>query len=126
MKKLINNTNILQIPDPPVATYKNPFNDKPWYKRLFSKIYRLCELTILFIPFCWLSVVLFMFPDVEFIKTWWYDLLVITFKHAGPTFGKFAQWISMREDKYPKEFCEAMGTLRQNIETHSMRPRRTI
>ena len=40
---------------------------------------------------------------------------------SGPTFVKFFQWASTRQDIFPKSFCARFATLQSNARTHSWR-----
>lgn len=52
-------------------------------------------------------------------KDYWLNMIRISFGNGGSTFIKLAQWISMREDIFPLEICQALAGLRIQAPIHS-------
>ena len=49
---------------------------------------------------------------------WWRGVLW-SIQLSGPTFVKFFQWASTRQDLFPKSFCVRFATLQSNARMHS-------
>ena len=52
---------------------------------------------------------------------YWWRLALWSIQMSGPTFVKFFQWASTRQDIFPKSFCARFATLQSNARTHSWR-----
>jgi aarF domain-containing kinase len=50
----------------------------------------------------------------------WRHLAIRRVQQSGPVFVKFAQWASTRPDYLPRSFCEALKTLQDQTEPHSL------
>ncbi|KAF9187427.1 hypothetical protein BGZ50_001952 [Haplosporangium sp. Z 11] len=58
---------------------------------------------------------------------WWYRLLVRHMEMAGPTFIKLSQWAASRTDIFPKQLCDLLSRLHNQVDPHSMEhTRKTI
>ncbi|KAJ3390597.1 hypothetical protein HDU84_007298 [Entophlyctis sp. JEL0112] len=52
-------------------------------------------------------------------EDWFLKLATITCSKAGPVFIKLCQWISMREDIFPRDVCAAFARLQSSAPSHS-------
>jgi len=50
---------------------------------------------------------------------WLWDYLLYAIDAAGPTFIKFVQWATTRQDLFSQEFCEHFGRLQDGTKNHS-------
>ncbi|KAG0254019.1 hypothetical protein BG011_006015 [Mortierella polycephala] len=58
---------------------------------------------------------------------WWYRLLVRHMEMAGPTFIKLSQWAASRTDIFPKQLCDMLSKLHNQVDPHSIEhTRKTI
>ncbi|KAI6660387.1 AarF domain containing kinase 2-like [Oopsacas minuta] len=82
---------------------------------IFHTLYRIVIISFLFTP------PILLLPLKYFSKSedvWW-ELVLLCFQLAGPTFVKFGQWMSTRRDVFSSKFCETLSILHSSAWTHS-------
>ncbi|KAF9116578.1 hypothetical protein BGX27_001434 [Mortierella sp. AM989] len=96
-------------------------------------IWRFGVLAVIFLPLIVAAPALFMgertkeLDDERSGAIWWYSLLVRHMEMAGPTFIKLSQWAASRTDIFPKQMCEMLSKLHNQVDPHSIEhTRRTI
>lgn len=101
----------------PETEFVHPYADAPWYFKWYVKVKRFIYLAALFTPITIISI-LCEFTDDPAWRTYWIEKLISTLEHAGCSFQKFAQWMSMRPDMVPADLCKALGDMHNACPTH--------
>ena len=82
---------------------------------LFYSICRIVTICILFTP----PVLLLPLRYFSQSEDVWWQLVLLCFQLAGPTFVKLGQWMSTRRDVFSSKFCDTLSVLHSSVWTHS-------
>uniref|UniRef100_A0A7S1V188 Protein kinase domain-containing protein n=1 Tax=Grammatophora oceanica TaxID=210454 RepID=A0A7S1V188_9STRA len=88
-----------------------------WYQRTWRGMTRLGQLGLLFSPYLVLSPLRMLNKERFDPPFWQYSLWSI--EKAGPTFIKFVQWATTRQDMFSVDFCTNLSALRDKTKGHS-------
>ncbi|KAL7581689.1 hypothetical protein ACA910_022233 [Epithemia clementina (nom. ined.)] len=86
------------------------------FSRLMSALNRLAQLSLLATPLILMAPLAYVSNTVH-KYSWEYALWGI--EQAGPTFVKWVQWATTRQDLFSPEFCQYFGKLRDATRGHS-------
>jgi len=103
----------------PPKRFNHPHNNSSWFFKFYIFAKRYAYLTLLFTP----VTVLFLLSGLtgnETIYSLSLDTLAYTLSHAGCGLQKFAQWISMRPDKFHPDLVNVAGRFREDAPSHSL------
>jgi len=103
------------VPEP--VDFVHPYEDWPWFKKVWFAMKRSVFLTWIFAPFIAASTCLFLFPTDTW-REYWLDQMLICTQNAGAAFQKFGQWLSMRPDMFPPDVIETLSKLRSDAPSH--------
>eukprot|EP00667_Euglena_gracilis_P008757 EG_transcript_8875 len=104
-------------------TYQEPGPDlvkaaAPWKVAL-----RFVQLSFWAVPLILMWLVCHRFQSAYVL---WCHAFKRMLEHTGPAFVKLGQWMAIRSDLFPKEFCDVLSDLHDNVRPHGMRHTRRV
>lgn len=103
----------------PPPEFVHPIADLSSLQKAWIYISRCVYLFVLFIPVTSLFL-LTSITQSEYLYRKSLDLLELTIRYAGCGFQKFAQWLSMRPDKFHEDLIEVASRFREDVPPHSL------
>lgn len=109
----------------PPPEFIHPITQTSSFYKLWLYVSRHIFLFVLFIPVTSLFL-LTSITQSDYLYQKSLDLLELTIRYAGCGFQKFAQWMSMRPDKFHEDLIEVASRFRENAPLHSLEHSRAM
>jgi len=109
----------------PPPEFIHPLDSYSSFYKVWLYISRCAFLFVLFIPVTSLFL-LTSITQSSYLYQKSLDWLEITIRYAGCGFQKFAQWLSMRPDKFHQDLIDIASRFREDAPAHSLQHCRTI